>query len=418
MDEQKDHQSAPSQCQPPICPYQSLVQPAPPDYSDDLSVAWVGRLLAQQWKVIVSVTILSVIAAAGYLLVATPMYEAEVVLFPPEAQHIEALSIPQINRATAQEVYAIFVRNLKSNALRRHFFEERGLFSVLGGDPPGAEEAVFQLQFSNRLKVREGTREQKEVVFVTLEGEHPEHIAGWVNDLVRFTASRTINAILDGVHARVNNQRDSLREHIAIARELAKEHREDRITVLEEQLAIIRDGRRREDRIVVLDEHIAIARELNIMDRNDARPFVLKEQSVGLNVTTAPEPLYLRGVNELVAERDTLKNREDEDPFLPGLREIIAEMEVLKKRTNDDPFIPGLRAKEEQLAQLEAGLARLQGSVADIAPARIDREAVVPDKAASPKRNRILALSLVAGVLLGVFAAFQVNALEQPRSLT
>ncbi len=415
MDEQQSRPTSPAHCQPPICPHNGWMQPGPADY-DDLSLIGVWRALVRRWKVILSAAILAVIAAAGYLLVATPQFEAEVVVLPPEAHHVEALNVPDIHEATAEDVYTIFARNLRSNTLRRQFFDENGLASVLGGGESGTDESVFRRRFSDRLKVRSGARDEKDLVFVTLQGEHPEHIVTWVNDFVRFAASRTIDDIVDGIHTRVANQREGLREQIDIARQWAKQRREDRLTLLEERLATLRDGRRREDRIVVLDEQIAIARELNIMDRDDARPLVVKEQSVGLSVNTAPEPLYLRGVNELTAEREALEKREDDDPFLPGLREIIAEMEVLRTRTNNDPFIPGLRDKEEQLAQLEAGLARLQGAASSIRPARIDRPATLPEAPASPKRNRILPLSLVGGMLLGVFAAFQLNALEQSRT--
>ncbi len=416
MDEQQTRPTSPSQCQPPLCPHNGWVQPPPSDYDDDLSLAGVWRVLIRRWKVILSTAILAVIAAAGYLLVATPQFEAEVVVLPPETHHIEALNIPDIYEATAEDVQTIFARNLRSDTLRRQFFDENGLFSVLGGGESGTDESVFRRRFSDRLKVRSGTRDEKDLVFVTLEGEHPERIAAWVNDFVRFAASRTVDDIVDGVRTRIANRRDGLRERIEISRERAKQRREDRLTVLEEKLAILRDGRRREDRLVVLDEQIAIARELNIMDRDDARPVVLEEQSVGVNVSTASEPLYLRGVNELTVEREALAKREDDDPFLPGLREIVAEMEVLKQRTNNDPFIPALRDKEEEVAQLEASLARLQGSASCIIPARIDREAVAPEAPASPKKSRILPLSLVAGLLLGVFAAFQLNAFEQSRT--
>ncbi len=416
MDESKDHPNPSSERHAAAYPCAYLMPAPMPEYQDDLSLANVWRVLVRQWKVIATATIFSVVAAAGYLFVATPQYDAEVVLLPPEPHHIEALNVEGIHKATPEQVYAVFVRNLRSNALRRRFFDEQGLLSVLGGDDSEAEETVFQNRFNSRLKVREGARDQKDFIFVSLAGEDPGRIAGWLNDFAQLAVSNTVDEVVDGVGMRIGNQRDTLREHVAIARELAKQHREDRITVLEERLAVIRDGRRREDRLAVLDEQIAIARELNIMDRDDALSRVLKEQGVGVNVTTAAEPLYLRGVKELTAERETIEQREDDDPFLPGLREVLAEMEVMKKRTNDDPFIPGLREKEEQLAQLEANLAQLRSSAGAIRPARVDQKAVPPRGASSPQKSRILALSLVAGVLLGVFAAFQVNALEQSRA--
>ncbi len=417
MDDPKSPPTATCEQHAPAYPCAYLTHPAMPDYQDDLSLAGVWRVLVRQWKVIATTTIFSVVAAAGYLFVATPQYEAEVVILPPEPHHVEALNIPDIYEATPEQVHAIFVRNLRSNALRRRFFDEQGLFSSLADEQQSRTEAtVFQERFNDRLQVKEGTRDQKDFIFVSLSGDDPEQVAAWLNEFAQLAVSKTANEVIDGVSTRITHQRDSLQEHVAIARELAKQRREDRITALEERLTILRDGRRREDRLVVLDEQIAIARELNIMDRDDAVGRILKEPAVNVNVTTASEPLYLRGVNELVAEREAIEKREDDDPFLPGLREVLAEIEVLKNRTNDDPFIPELREKEEQIAQLEADLAQLHSSADAILPARIDQKAVAPRAPSSPKKNRILPLSLAAGVLLGVFAAFQVNALASSRT--
>lgn len=416
MEEQRDQQSASMPNPTPVWPCGFAMSPELPDYGDELSIANIWRVLVCQWKVILTPAIFSVIAAAAYLSVATPRYETELRLLPPEAQHVETLNIPGVNKVSPNEVYRSCIRNLRSGALRRRFFDENSLFSVLGADRSGAEESVFRNRFHNRMRVSEGSKEQKELVQVTLEGEHSSHLAGWLNDFVDFVATATIKELLDGVEARIGNERESLLEQMEIARELAKQRRMDRLANLEEKLSVIRDGRRREDRLAVLDEQIAIARELNIVDRNDALARVLKEQSVGLSVTTAPSPLYLRGVTELVAEREALAKREDEDPFLPGLRETLAEMEVLKARTNDDPFIPGLRDQEEQLAQLDAGMTRLRESASGVVPVRIDQKARDPSVPASPKKTRILTLSLAGGLFLGVFAAFQVHALKQTKA--
>jgi chain length determinant protein (polysaccharide antigen chain regulator) len=415
MEAQRVLRPAAFSSQPVTCPYHSSMPTAPLDDEDDLSLAGLWHVMMLRWKVIVSTMILAVAAAAVYLFTAAPQYAAQVVIMPPEAHHIEALNIPDINSTSAEQVYTVFVRNLKSHALRRQFFHENGLASALGADCSAADELAFQQEFSNLLTVKEGSRDQKDLVFVTLEGDDPAPIAERLNEFVHFAATTTIEDIVGGVRRRIELQREKLNEQIEIARIRAKQQREDHIANLEERLTVIRDGRRRQDRLALLDEHIAIARELDIINR-DAPYWMSDGPSVALSISTASELLYLRGVTELVAEREAIANRKEDDPFLPGVREILAEIEVLKARTNDDPFITDLRPKEEQLAQLEASLAQLHVSAAGAVPARIDRPATTPNAPDSPKKTRILPLSLVAGLLLGVFAAFQVNALDQRRS--
>lgn len=387
----------------------------PPEYEDDLSLVGLWRVLARQWKVILAFVAVSVTATAGYLSVAIPIYQAKVALLPPERQHVEALNIPGISKISSEEIYNVFSRNLMSNSLRRRFFDQNDLFSVLGDGRADTEDSVFQKKFSDRLNVKVGTRDEKDHLFVSFEGERPEHIAVWLNGFVALAASGTIQDIVDGAASRVANERGHLQKQIEISRRLAKQVREDKIATLEERLTILRNGQRRQDRLVLLDEQIAIARELDIIKREDAPVWMSDASGVALNLTTAPEPLYMRGVNELIAEKEAIAKRDNDDPFLSGVHETVAEIEALKARKDDDPFIVGLRAKEEQLAQLDAGLTLLQESASSILPARIDRPGTTPDGPSSPKRTRILPLGLVAGLFLGIFAAFQVNALTQQR---
>ena len=390
----------------------------PADYDDDLSLVGLWRVLMRQWKVILSLVLVCIAAAAGYVSWVTPTYETTAVLLPPGRHHIEGLNIPGINTMTPEDVYGVFNRNLLSNSLRRQFFDDNDLLNVLDGVSAGnkeAEELVFRRRFGDLLEVKQGTRDQKDYLFVSLSGEHRQHLAGWLNDFIGFVAQETVADILNGVQTRITNERANVQEQIEIAQKLAKQQREDQIAVLEEKLAILRDGLRREDRIALLDEQIAIARELGIITRDDAPVWKSKNADVAMSLAPASEPLYLRGVNELTAEKEAILKRKDQDAFLPGVRELTAEIQVLKGRTNDDPFIPGLRAKQEQLAKLDAGIAQFETSTSDVLPARIDQSAITPTSPSSPKKARILALSLVAGLFLGVFAAFQVNSITSSK---
>ncbi len=413
MNDQQEHPSPPPQGQPPIYACNQPMYFVPPEYEDDLSLIGLWQVLMRQWKVVLAVVAVAVAAAAGYLSVATPKYEAKAVLLPPERHHVEALNLPGINTTTAEEVYKVFNRNLMSDSLRRRFFDENDLFSVLGNGSTDVEESVFQKKFSDRLEIKEGTRNEKDRLFVSLEGEHREEVAAWLNDFMAFAASSTVTDIVDGVVSRVTSERDNLQKQIDISRKWAKQLRDDKIATLEERLAILRNGQRRKDRLVLLDEQIAIARELGIIKREDAPVWTSDGSGMALSLATTSEPLYLRGANELLAEKEALAKREDDDPFLPGVREVLAEIEVLKTRKDDDPFIAGLRVKEEQLAQLDAGLVLFQASTSGVVPARIDRPAITPTSPSSPKKMRILPLGLLAGLFLGVFAAFQVNSLTQ-----
>ena len=337
---------------------------------DEISLVDLYLILVRRWKWIAAVMVVVVGAAVTYLLLATPIYEAEAVMQPPEDRHIQALNVSGINEITPEmaktikeRIYQEFVGNLKSGGLRRQFFAEHNLLAALGGKSPASAEEIFRKKFHKALQVTEGTSEQAGFVFVVLQGEKPELIATWLNDFIQLAVSITVDKHIEGISTRIANEIKTLQEQILIDREFARQ--------------------RRLDRIAVLAEEIAIARELKINSRDDSPLRTLQGSNFGVAVSTSEEPLYLRGVKDLTAEKEALISRE-----------------------NDDPFIPGLRDKQARLDGLDSGLRLLQSAGGKIAPARLDQKALSPEYPMYPKKILILALSLVLGGMVGVFAAF------------
>ena len=334
---------------------------------DEINLLELWQVLVRQWQWIAGLTVLAVAAAVAYLLVTPPLYKAEAVLLPPEARHVQAINIPGVNDISLDEgrsaIYRDFISNLRSKSLRRRFFAENNLFPILGGEKPGSEESVFRARFDDAWQVREGTKTESAFLFVTFQGEDPALIAGWVNDFIRLAGNTAISENIEGIRTKIINQKKTLQEQVRIDREFAK------------QLRL--------DRIAVLDEQIAIARKLNIIGRDDAPLRALEGNTLGVAVSTAGEPLYMRGVKDLSAEK-----------------------EALEKRKDDDPFIAGLREKMVTIDRLDSGLRMLATAVPDISAARLDQMAMPPKGPVKPKKKLVLALSLVLGGMLGVFAAF------------
>jgi chain length determinant protein (polysaccharide antigen chain regulator) len=365
MEDKKESPAVIATSLPPCC-YQQ--QGAYKD--DEINLVDLWLVLVRRWQWVAAVMVVVVGVAVAYLLLATPVYEAEAVLLPPEDRHIQALNIPGINEITpetaktvTEKIYQEFIGNLRSGGLRRQFFAEHNLLAALGGNNPVSEEEIFRRKFQQAMRVTEGTREQAGFVFVVLQGEKPELIAAWLNDFIQLAVSSTVAKHLEGIQARIVNEKETLQEQIRIDREFAKQ--------------------RRMDRIAVLAEEIAIARELNIISRDDAPLRTLQGSNFGVAVSTSEEPLYLRGVKDLTAEQEALMSREA-----------------------DDPFIPGLRDKQTRLDRLDSGLRQLQSAGAEITPARLDQPALPPEHPVQPNKKLILALSLVLGGMLGIFSAF------------
>jgi chain length determinant protein (polysaccharide antigen chain regulator) len=345
-----------------------------PDSPEGLSFVDLWQVLAGKWKLLAFSVSFSLIGAILYLFMATPLYETEVILLPPESPHVSALNIKDLNEITALEIYGEFIRNLKSISLRRQFFDQNDLGSMLatGTREPRNDDGVFRHKFHNRFRVKVGTSNEAGFVSISLRGEDPELIREMLNGFVLLAARLAINQIREGIRKQIDFEIDSLRDQIQIERSFAKELRLDRIAMLEEQ--------------------IHIARELDLMTRGNTPHRNPARNNIEVAVTTADEPLYLRGIKELTAEK-----------------------KILEKRENDDPFIVELREKQIRLAYLESSWKKLQASTSNIFAARIDQSASVPDNPVRPRRVLVLTESLLLGVIIGMFMAFLVNFVEQRR---
>ena len=87
--------------------------------------------------------------------------------------------------------------------------------------------------------------------------------------------------------------------------------------------------------------------------------------------------------------------------YLRGSKALQAQISVLEQRESDDAFIPGVRELEARLSTLkEVAIEDEQAKVA-----RISSAAQPPHQPIKPKRMLIVAVGIVLGGMLGVFAA-------------
>jgi chain length determinant protein (polysaccharide antigen chain regulator) len=348
MEEQKGQQPhhVSSQAYPDACP------------EDEINLLDLWRVLARQWKVIGAITGLSVLGAVAYVLLATPVYEAQAVVKPPESKDVEVLNIPGISQITSADIFAKFVWNLKSSSVRQQYLAENSRFSPLEDEVPD---------------IKEGAKKEVGFTFLSLQGHDSKLVADWVNGFILLAEKETLNNYLLGIEPSIANRKKEIENQLQIGLDFANQRRLDRIALLEDQ--------------------IAIARASKIYNRKRSNYTTMASQSVGVTLNTAQEPLYMRGVKELTAEK-----------------------EELEKRKNDEPFIDGFRDKQERLAQLDAGLKQLQAARAIARAVTVDQPAIQAKSPVKPRRMLVLALSVVFGAMIGVFVAFAVNFVQEQKA--
>ena len=343
--EQKSHHASSQAYSLDVCP------------EGEINLLDLWRVLVRQWKVICAIIGLSVLGAVAYVLLATPVYEAQAVVKPPESKYVEVLNIPGISQVSGADIFVKFTGNLKSSSLRQQFVDENPQFSSLRGNVPN---------------IKEGAKNEVGSVFVSFQGYDSKLVADWVNGFILLAERRTIGDFFDGIEIKIANQKKEIQNQLQIGRDFA--------------------GQRRLDRIVLLEDQIAIARASKVFERKLSTYSTVASQSVGVTLNTVQEPLYMRGVKELAAEK-----------------------EELEKRKNDEPFIVGFRDKQESLALLDAGLKQLQAARVIAHAVTVDQLAIQSNSPVQPRRMRVLALSFVMGGMLGIFVAFVVNFIEQKK---
>lgn len=332
------------------------------DLRDLVLTLWKSRLL------IIVTTLLVLIGAAAYAFLSTPVYETQAQTLPPPASGLESYNtahqmtgpaaegVSQRTRITdaipvltPAEAYQLFLRHASSVSLRQQFFEKHYL-PYASESPSEAEQASLWRRFNSILTITLPRRaEDNNLMRMTLQGEDPQLISGWLNTYLDMAVARTQAEFAENLTSAVSQRRSSL----------------------EEQATTLRAGKRkeREHEIARLEEALALAESIGLE---------VPPTAGNLITSYSGQTTYMRGANALRSELELLRNRESDDPF-------IEELPTISKR----------------LVLLD----NIDLSPNSIQVATIDEPARVPQQPIKPRKALILALGLVLGGMLGIFIA-------------
>ncbi|WP_210397605.1 LPS O-antigen chain length determinant protein WzzB [Motiliproteus sediminis] len=333
-------------------------------------VALFRKVWYRKWWV-AGATLLCVMAALSYALMAKPMYRAEVYLLPPSPSDLSALNVRLFkqrsdlgalnsgsdflfeNTISPEQAYDRFLRALKSRQQLMHFFESSGIagsYNGAGEVDSGKYFDAFYQAFSFSLPPGEALSGAK----VTLEGESAVQVADWLNRYVGDVFLATASSLTSDLGSRLRQSKSQIAEEIASKRALAEAKRLDRIARLEEAYRIAQA-------IGLIGYGSAVRGDNGIMT---------------INVQSSSDQLFTRGTEALAAE-----------------------ISVLESRKSDDAFIPELRSLQESLNQLNA----VSVPSDSVQAARIDMAASVPDSPVKPKKKLLVAVGGILGLVFGVF---------------
>lgn len=329
-------------------------------YSDEIDLFELVQSLWKQKLLISLVTAAVTALAAGYAFLSVPVYESKSSILPPRSADIAGYNVGRseagLAEFTATSVYTIFTRNLRSEGLRREFFEQVYLPAETAGQGAKAKDQLWE-RFNKKLSVSNpDVKNSPERFAVTVQSADSSQAAEWTDLYADWAAKKTKRVIADTVAAEISTRTKSTLGHIAVLRESARKLREDRIARLSEALKVA-------DKVGLQASQVKASRTSSDGEL---------EQFVDGNL------MYMRGAKAIRAELDVLQNRKNEDPFIAGLRELENQLDFL---------------------------AKVSISPDGVAVFTLDSAAEVPETPIKPKKALILALGLVLGGMLGVFIA-------------
>jgi len=418
----------PQQAMPQVYPqYVALAE-------DEINLLDLWAVLVKRWRLIFSVSVLSMVIAIVVALSIPSVYESKTILLPPTEKQIEFFGVTSnkgvINDqsffkklVSVDKVFGAFKEQLYT--AQRQVFDEMKLVGKLS-DNVNVDD-VFN-SFQSVFKLEQIKNDMVSGITLSRKSSDPELDAEIINRLVQIASDNVRNNLFENISEKVNAQILGLSEEIRQLRDNYVANNLDKIDRLRVQNKIKEESIRnqiealrhkavndRKDRIKILSEHAVIAHDYGIMLGTGTK-------LLGVNIERQ-SPLYLRGEKVLLTEIELLKNRQSDDPFIPGLRELGRQLVLLKLKLKtkiagftvkdkSDIFIDGLQEREIQLQSLQGfELTRFQlGSVM-----RVHQEAFPSKVRIKPKRKLIVALGGVLGLMLGVFAAFFFNFVENNR---
>ena len=417
--------------------------------SDEIYLFELFQAIWKHKRWLIGCTLLACLLGVGYAFLAPRVYQVSSVLRPAAINELDALNRSEVYMLPPADALAKVGAQLDSYEARLSFFRANPLlfeaFERPGQSPEQSFEAFNRDAIS--LVLPAPLKSESFSSFVRLEMKYPKGIDGVaiLNGFVEYAIGLERDQVGADLKVIVNNRLNELKGKIDAARanyETSKELKIARLLEadkvkrarLQDELTALRLKMKMEraSRMAELAEAIEIAKSIGI--KSPTAPSAMggeashsSNQVVRTVVTNQAMPLYFMGSEVLEAERAALQQRTNDDFTSRRVAEIGKELrmldvnrevEVLSGRKNEDMFL-------QDVEPLRAEVSRLRGlniDMSDLKLVAVDRQAQEPLSPIKPKKALVIALSTVAGLMLGVLMAllqhfFQIRREKGPFSL-
>ncbi|MFB3305904.1 Wzz/FepE/Etk N-terminal domain-containing protein [Pseudomonas sp. AMR01] len=404
-----------------------------PATPDEIDLFEIFHSIWRQKKLVVGCTIVAGLLGAGYAFLAPKIYEVSSVLRPAAINELDALNRSEVYKLPPADALAKVGTQLDSYGVRLEFFKSHEQLFKAFQKPGQTLEQSFEdfNRNSVNLVLPDPKRADLANSYLRLELQYPSDIDGVaiLNGFVDYAIAAEREQVGADLKVIVNNRLTELKGKIDAARANYDTEKESKIAKLLEDDRIKRarlqdelNGLRlqmkmqRTNRLAELAEAISIAKSMGI--RTPTTPSSMGDTSregagqvMRTEVNNQNIPLFFLGTETLEAERAALKLRTSDDFTNGRIAEITKELEMLEtnrevetlqKRSNEDIFLRDVEPLRAEIARLRS----LNIDMTNLKLVSIDRRAQEPLSPIKPKKSLVLAVSLVIGLLIGMFVAF------------
>jgi chain length determinant protein (polysaccharide antigen chain regulator) len=350
---------------------------------DEINLLDLWQVLVKRWRLIFIVSVVSVVIAVAYVLKLPTIYQVEAHILQAKTSDLpryldmgdaQRLRLSQLlvgrntpgKRIQSSNIFEQVKRNFNSNAIQREFIESDKMVkkSELKPSVEMDSQQLFEL-FHNSLGHQEDVKGE---YILSLKWFDQEQIAGILNRYLTFISERTKAVIIDEIEGDLKYKKHLLESDIKTRRTMA--------------------FHRRADELFRLRESLAIAMALNL------------ENSLSLPQGITNLSTYSQG-----QEANDLR-------FNLGTKVLKAQIRALELRKSDDPYTSGIRELQEKIMIIDTQLRTFDKNFSVM---HFDKKASRPDFPIDLKKRMIVVMGGVVGLILGVFAAFFFNFLENNR---
>ncbi len=354
---------------------QSKIQPEQtqgfhPPPEDEINLADLLEVLVRKKVLILAIMSICTLISIFYAQSTTPIYRATMAFVEPQETFFSTLplevieNLPLSRSALSNKkgeptgvnpsAFLMFLAKVGSYELKKEVLVKGGFLEKFFGDARvDTDQAVLEIHNSTKIIKPTGPAQAAHVEIV---GPKPEVLAEFLTALTKSALKITVKEIKSLVQTEINSEINKLSLKIDIEKE------------------------RRKKEISILSEALNIAKNLGIKN-NNFRFYNGEHLSDGKNW-----PLW----------------------YLYGEKALQQEIMKRKLRKNWDAVL-GLTKAETALRKYQA----IDISPLKIKVANISQPSIPSVKPIKPEKTKIIAIGMALGLLISIFMAFLINAIEQ-----